>query len=242
MGGSVGKIFNSAVSVLKPLAQTALKAVTPKAISLLQDLTKSGFDGIKNVATSLASRLPGIGQLASKLLGQGMDKLSGLATDGIQKYLTQLLEKLAPRNVPGTSGNVTTPALPDRAAGAGGEINQILEMLKKLFPQAAGGSTSTGSTSSAATGGTSSTSGTSGSSSSSSTGGGKNIEDAVIGGSAFSKLPNEKDFEIKGDEDEVTLAKKQALMQKYARMMQAITAMLQASHEMKKGIIQNFRV
>jgi len=115
MGFSIGNVFGSVVKALKPIATAALQAASGPAINLLKNIVGSGFDGVKNFATTgIASALPGpLGALASKLLGSGIDKLKNLATGGLEKGLTALVNKFFPRQVDGQ--NVTTPTLPGRA-------------------------------------------------------------------------------------------------------------------------------
>lgn len=124
---NLGKVFGGVVKALKPIATAALQAASGPAVNLLKNVVGSGFDGIKGAATQLAGRLPFVGGLASKLLGQGIDKLKGLAQDGIEKFVKGLVDKIAPRELPGAAPGttVTTPPLADRAANIGREVGAI---------------------------------------------------------------------------------------------------------------------
>jgi hypothetical protein len=116
--GFLGKIGQSIMSAVKPLAMQAIKAVAPKAIDMLKNIVGSGFDKLASSAMNLVGRLPGpFGSLAQKLLGSAIPGLKGMAEGGIEKLLKGLLEKLNPQKLEnGTS--VTAPQLQNRDLGA----------------------------------------------------------------------------------------------------------------------------
>lgn len=142
---NLGKVFGGVVKALKPIATAALQAASGPAVNLLKNVVGSGFDGIKGAVTQLAGRLPFIGGLASKLLGQGIDKLKGMAQGGIEKFVQDLVGKLAPRQLPGAPAgtNVTPPPLADRAANIGREVGSITNAATGII-NAAGSSASGG--------------------------------------------------------------------------------------------------
>lgn len=133
---NLGSVFKSVGNIIKPLAQTAIRAVAPAATKMLQgvvgDLFSAGKGAVGNFLKALPLPSP-IQNLAQKLLGKGFDALKNLAQGGIEKAIAALVNKLAPRTT-GDGVTVTPPTLPSRTESA------------------AAATPSTGSSSSAATG------------------------------------------------------------------------------------------
>ena len=115
--GSIGNAFKGIGNIVKPLAQAAIKGIAPAATNMLKSIVGSGFDGVLKAAQGYVSRLPFIGDLASKLLGQGAEALKGMAFGGIDKLVGDLVNKLTPQTINGQT--VTTPTLANRGARGG---------------------------------------------------------------------------------------------------------------------------
>lgn len=209
---SIGNVFKSITSGLGDIAKTALQAVAPAATKLLQGIVGDGFDALKTAGQSLVGNLPFVGGLASKLLGMGVDKLKSLSQGGLEKLIQSLVEKVAPRNVPGTTGSVTLPAAGTAAREAGAAA------------------------ATAATSGViSSTTGTAAPS-------GNGYEDQLAAGAAGAKEPTQYTAAQLDAMTEGEMIKYQEEMQKHARLMDMYSKLIQAQNDMKKGIIANFRV
>ncbi len=114
--GSIGNAFKGIGNIVKPLAQAAIQGIAPAATNMLKSIVGSGFDGILKAAQGYVSRLPFIGDLASKLLGQGAEQLKGMAFGGIDKLVGQLVNQLSPQTINGQT--VTTPTLANRGGTA----------------------------------------------------------------------------------------------------------------------------
>lgn len=212
MGFSIGNVFGSVVKALKPIAMTALKAASGPAINLLKNIVGSGFDGVKNFATTgLASALPGpIGQLAGSLLGKGIDKLKDLATGGLEKGLQALVNKYLPTTLENGT-NVTPTNLPGR--GTTEAVSTATSAINTAANQVTGGNWNTAVSDAGAAGRTPSA----------------------------SDLQKKYEAEGLKPEDAALLAKQEA-MQAYQRLVMMMTSIMQAKHEASKAIIQNFRV
>ena len=159
--GMLGGVLKSVGSFIKPLAQSALRAVAPAATNLLKNIVGTGFDALKSIAPkALQTILPGpIGALASKLLGplvgKGIDALKGLTQGGIEKLVQGLVNKVAPQTTK-DGVTTTTPAFPERVspqttsttnaavagavAGAGGAVSAGASSAGEALQNAASGS------------------------------------------------------------------------------------------------------
>ncbi len=216
MGFSIGSVFKSVTSVIKPIAQAAIRAAAPAATNLLKSIVGSGFDGIKNLAGNwLKTALPGpLGSLASKLLGKGADALKGLAQGGVEKLLQQLVNKLAPRQL-GGGQNVTPPTISDRGT-----------------PAATSSMTSAATAAAATATGASSASGN--------TQVDKLFQDAARG-PASDLEAKAKAMGVDTNSQEFKMLKFQEELQRQSRMMNMLSQIMQAHHDMQKQIIGNFR-
>lgn len=134
--GFIGGVLKSVGNVIKPLAQTAIRAVAPAATKMLQGVVGDLFSAGKGAVGYFLKALPlpsPLTNLAQKLLGKGFDALKNLAQGGIEKAIAALVNKQDPRTT-GDGVTVTPPTLPSRTESA------------------AAATPSTGSSSSAATG------------------------------------------------------------------------------------------
>jgi hypothetical protein len=115
---NLGSVLGSVGNVIKPLAQTAIRAVAPQVTTLLKGVVGDLFTQGKNAVSTFMKALPlpsPLKSLAEKLLGKGFDALKNLAQGGIEKFLSDLVNKLAPRTT-SDGVTVTPPALPNRTA------------------------------------------------------------------------------------------------------------------------------
>jgi hypothetical protein len=135
--GSLGNVFKSVGSIVKPLAQAAIKGIAPAATNMLKNIVGSGFDGVLKAAQGYVSRLPFIGDLASKLLGKGAESLKGMAFGGIDKLVGQLVNKLTPQTISGQT--VTTPTLANRGGAAVSHTSSAATAALTQATQASGG-------------------------------------------------------------------------------------------------------
>ncbi len=106
-------------NIVKPLAQTAIRAIAPQAAGILKgvagnvitDLFSKGTGALQGVLGSI----PFVGPLASNLVGKYAPQLQNLATNffngGVDKLLTLVTGQPTSRPVPGTPGSVTPPPL-----------------------------------------------------------------------------------------------------------------------------------
>lgn len=114
--GFIGGVLKSVGNIIKPLAQTAIRAIAPAATSMLQGVVGDLFTAGKGALSGFMAALPlpsPLKNLASKLLGKGLDALQNLAQGGIEKAIAALVNKLAPRTT-GDGVTVTPPTLPNR--------------------------------------------------------------------------------------------------------------------------------
>jgi hypothetical protein len=115
--GFLGGIANSVVRMVKPLAHTAIQAIAPQATQMLKgvigDLFTAG-KGALNTFLALSPLPSPLKSLAQKLLGQGFDKLKGLAEGALDKAIAQLVQSLAPRPIRGTNVTAILPRIPER--------------------------------------------------------------------------------------------------------------------------------
>lgn len=115
--GFIGKIGGSIIKMVKPLAQTAIKAIAPQAAGLLKNIAGDLFTKGKDFLTKAlsASGLPSpLKSLGQKLLGKGFEALQKLANGAIDKLLQKIVGSPAPRTT-SDGVSVTTPAIQDRA-------------------------------------------------------------------------------------------------------------------------------
>lgn len=144
--GFLGGIGKAIGNVIKPLAQTAIRAIAPAATSMLKGVVGDLFTAGKGALNTFLAMSPlpsPLKNLASKLLGKGMDALQNLAQGGIEKGIAALVNKLAPRTT-GDGVTVTPPTLPNRTDSI---VNNT------PTGSSSGAATATGGTSAAASGG-----------------------------------------------------------------------------------------
>jgi hypothetical protein len=113
---NLGSVLGSVGNVIKPLAQTAIRAVAPQVTTLLKGVVGDLFTQGKNAVSTFMKALPlpsPLKSLAEKLLGKGFDALKNYAQGAIEKFLSDLVNKLAPRTT-GDGVTVTPPTLPNR--------------------------------------------------------------------------------------------------------------------------------
>lgn len=206
---SVARFVGS--NIIKPLATSAIQAIAPKAVDLLKNVVGTGFDVLKFGATKvLPFALPGPLGLAAKLLaplvGKGIDALKGLSQQGVENLVRSLVEKIAPRQVPGMPQGypqVTLPPFSDRATNVGASTAAMNTGIQAAFPGAGG-----------------------------------DVESSLANAAAGLKEPA-----FPGNNaSEGQMLQYQTALQKYARLMDMYSKIIQAHHDMKKGIIANFRV
>lgn len=114
--GFLGGIGKAIGNVIKPLAQTAIRAIAPAATSMLKGVVGDLFTAGKGALNTFLAMSPlpsPLKGLAQKLLGKGLDALQNLAQGGIEKGIAALVNKLAPRTT-GDGVTVTPPTLPGR--------------------------------------------------------------------------------------------------------------------------------
>lgn len=135
---NIGSAFKSIGNIVKPLATQALKSIAGPAVDMLKNVVGSGFDAAVKVAQSYTSRLPVIGDLASKLLGKGAEALKGMAFNGLDNLVKGLVGQPQTTNVGGQ--NVTTPPLAQRATAAVSTASSAATAALNNATAAAGGS------------------------------------------------------------------------------------------------------
>lgn len=139
MGFSIGKAFSS---FIKPLAQTAIKAIAPQATKALSSIVGDFFTAGKAALGGIlsSSSLPSpITSLAGTLLGK-VD--SFLQAGGIEKYLSDLVNKLTGRTT-SDGVNVTPPSLPSRLASVAAQTASVTSPAVASVVSAATGGTAT---------------------------------------------------------------------------------------------------
>ncbi|MEW6433475.1 MAG: hypothetical protein AB1730_18370 [Myxococcota bacterium] len=110
--GFLGGIGKAIGNVIKPLAQTAIRAIAPAATSMLKGVVGDLFTAGKGALNTFLAMSPlpsPLKGLAQKLLGKGLDALQNLAQGGIEKAIAALVNMLAPRT---TSDGVTVTPTP----------------------------------------------------------------------------------------------------------------------------------
>lgn len=135
--GFLGGVLKSVGNIIKPLAQTAIRAIAPAATGMLKGVVGDLFTAGKGALNSFMSALPlpsPLKNLAQKLLGKGLDALQGLAQGGIEKAIAALVNKLAPRT---TADGVTVTTPPVTQPGR-------TDSIVRNNPPAGGTSSSTG--------------------------------------------------------------------------------------------------
>jgi hypothetical protein len=210
---SIGNVFKGITSGLGSIAKTALQAVAPKVTDMLKGIVGDLFSQGTKALQGVVSNLPGpLGDIASKLVGKGGDALSKLGQDALGKLIEGLVNKIAPRDVAGAPAGTQTTT-PSVATAAG---------------TAARSAATSAATAALQTVAPQSPVNTSGLSS----------EDAAANQAAALKEPaRPPDGASEGE-----MIKYQEQLQKYARMMDMLSKIIQAKNDMQKGIISNFRV
>jgi len=214
----LGSIGNFAFrNLVAPIAQSAIRAVAPGATDLLKSVLGTGFDIAKfGARVALPLMLPGpIGMLAGLLLGPTVGK----GFDALKNMTTNGIENFV-RQV------VSQPQ--DRELYNSPYGNQITLPPLSQTAQSWGASTASG-------GGLMESIGN-GISNFFGSGGGAEDQIANMAGNLTEPPVPGKDA------SEGEMLKYQAALQKYARLMDMYSKIIQAHHDMKKGIIANFRV
>jgi hypothetical protein len=104
---------------IKPLAQTAIRAIAPQAAGILKGVAGNVISDLFSKGTGavqgLLSKIPFVGPMASNLVGKYAPQLQNLATNffngGVDKLLTAVTGQPTSRPVPGTNQSVTTPSI-----------------------------------------------------------------------------------------------------------------------------------
>lgn len=142
--GFIGKIGGSIIKMVKPLAQTAIKAIAPQAAGLLKNITGDIFSKGKDFLTKAlsASGLPSpLKSLAQKLLGKAFPALQKLANGAIDKLLQKLVGSPAPRTTrDGVS--VTPPTVQDRGGSLAANTPAAASTTSAATAASTGGTTS----------------------------------------------------------------------------------------------------
>lgn len=139
LGGLISGGLKSIVSTVAPKFVDAVKSVSSEAVNTLKNVVSSGFDGIVKTAGDfigkLATPFPAIGDLATKLLGQGAEAVKGLIEQGagsLEKWLSDKVGQLTPRTLE-NGQSVTPPTAATRDFTA--EFGKIKDIIGKFFPQ-----------------------------------------------------------------------------------------------------------
>jgi hypothetical protein len=211
---SIGKSLGG---LIKQVAPMAIKAIAGPASSLLKGVVGDLFTKGGAALTKLAGRLPGpFAGLAQKLLGAALPKLQSLANGGIDSLIQKLASSITERFAPG-AGNVTTGALPGRAA----------EIVANN-PVAAATSAATAATSAAATGTTS------GVNSSNPAPAGSDLPPSPLTGKDAEDIGKQNDFNAKMQSYQARLS----AMNKYWEM---ISNIYKAHDQTKSALVSNLR-
>jgi len=155
--------FKSIGNIIKPLAQTVIKAVAPAAVDALKGIAGNGISSLFEAGTKglqgLLGKVPLVGPLLSGLVGKYAPGLQNIAQNwvngGLDKLLSMVTGQPTERPVPGTNTSVTTPPLSD--AGRSTSIQNNTPAAPSSNTQASTGTPSF--PSSPSTGGTSSSGG-----------------------------------------------------------------------------------
>ncbi len=119
--GFLGKVVSGLGNIIKPLAQTAIKAIAPKAIDTLKNIVGSGFDSLVGKAKGLLSGMPIVGPLLSGLADKLAPQLKNLGLGALEKGLTSLVQKFTGTSINGTNvvpGDLAARATASTAAAA----------------------------------------------------------------------------------------------------------------------------
>jgi len=209
---SLGSIGKSIFNGIKSVGGEVLKAVAPKAADLLKNIVGSGFDAVKGMASNFVNSLP----LPSPLKALG-EKLLGKGAD--------FLKGLAGKGIDTLFEKVGLPtSKPVAGAPAGTAVTTPGLGTVDRAGSAAAATAAANDVISQVTGKPAPSTGS--------------IEDDLANRAAGLKEPT---MPPEGA-SEGEMAKYQAALQKYSRMMDMYTKLIQANHDMKKNIIANFRV
>ncbi len=211
---NIGNVFKGITSSLGNIAKTALSAVAPKVTDMLKGVVGDLFSQGTKALQGVVGNLPLIGPLASKLLGMGGDKLSQLAQGGLEKLVQSLVEKITGRPVAGAPAGTPNVNLPPLTAAG-----------------AAARAASTQAATAAVNNVVSQVTGQPAAS-------GQSVEDQMGARAAALKEPAAPPEGA----TEGQMIEYQKNLQKYARMMDMLSKIIQAKNDMQKGIIGNFRV
>jgi hypothetical protein len=142
-----GNITSSIGKFLLPIGTAALQAAAPVAgdavKSLFGKVIGDGLDAAKSFGQGLVSGLPGpFGKLASNLLGKAADAVKGMATQGMEKWVNELVAKVSPQKIEtGATVNVAPSTLPVSLGGrdTAAEANQITGVINNVTAGKTGG-------------------------------------------------------------------------------------------------------
>ena len=212
---NLGSVFKGITSGLGSIAKTALSAVAPKVTDMLKGVVGDLFSQGTKALQGVVGNIPLIGPLASKLLGMGGDKLSQLAQGGLEKLVQSLVEKITGRPVAGAPAGTPAVNLPALGTAAG------------VAARAASTAAATAAVNTVASQVTGQPAAS-----------GQSVEDQMGARAAALKEPAAPPEGA----TEGQMIEYQKNLQKYARMMDMLSKIIQAKNDMQKGIIGNFRV
>lgn len=217
--GFLGKVVSGLGNIIKPLAQTAIKAIAPKAIDTLKNIVGSGFDSLVGKAKDLVGKLPLVGPLAAGLVDKYAPQLKNLGLGALEKGLGSLVEKFTGTSIGGQ--NVVPGTIAQRATAAASAAATALAP-STASASAAATALNIGSGNSAV-----------------------NNALGVMGGFSANSTPTaDKAIAASGldpNSQEAKMMRAQEMVQNQARAFQMISQLLQMQHDGQKGIIQNIR-
>ncbi len=229
MSFSIGNLISGAVSGLGSLATTALHDLAPaasqEATKIFNGVVGDAFTGVNSLAQGLVSSLPSPFQsLAGKLLGEGSAALQSMATNAGDKAIANLFGQgstVNGVNVPSVIGTPSRNASTTTAA-----ISTVAQSLLSPAAAAAPAAASTGSSSAAATADTGLTGTTSDMSSMLNTGN-TATENQMLGSITDPTMKAQMQYQLQ--------------LQHQQEVTEFVSNVMKMLHDMRKGIIDNFR-
>jgi len=222
---NLSSVFKSVGNIIKPLAQTAIKAIAPQAADMFKKILGDGFSLGKSALSNFMKALPlpsPLKSLAAKLLPKGMDLLQKLAEGGIDKLLAKIVGQPAPRTT--ADGVTVTPTPVTQPSRTDSIVNNTP------------GGTSSSSGAATGTGGTSGAGGTSGSSLAAGAGAGAGWSGGPPDPSKYDMTSPEGANKFQAD-----MFKYQQAMNNIATFWQTMSNAFKAMSDTQKAIGSNLR-
>jgi hypothetical protein len=212
--GFLGNIAGAAFRALvPPIAQSAIRAVAPAATDLLKKIVGSGFDVVKFAAPfAVAGALPGP---LGMIAGALLGPVMGKGIDALKNWTTTGLENFVRQFV----GQPQPRELVGSPAGNTVTPSPLPQRASQSFASSVVDTVTNVASSILPSFG-------------------RSTEDQLAGAAAGLKEPAFPG----ANASEGELLQYQTALQKYARLMDMYSKIIQAHHDMKKGIIANFRV